>query len=278
VAPKHHFSILYSDIGKQFYARHGWRAMPSTHIDLPPVSPSAAAETRRRLDLPPVTDITAADMPALCATATEWITAELAARSAHDPAKTFVAVRPDAEHMEWHHAREEFQARVLFGTDPRVKGARDPDTGVALIWSRVFLQDDEHGVPKSRIDVLRTVAPPPSPTAAPVVADGEPGAVLPGGVPETPDMTRSLAALILRAQREAHDWSLPAGVQMWDPQPATLAAARFLGAGGADAAIELVHRDVEHIASLRLGGHGSGHDGLGSPDAEWLACERYAWY
>ncbi|KAL2267222.1 hypothetical protein VTJ83DRAFT_4499 [Remersonia thermophila] len=32
------FSVLYSDIGKHFYARHGWAAFPSTHVAFKPAS------------------------------------------------------------------------------------------------------------------------------------------------------------------------------------------------------------------------------------------------
>ncbi len=56
------FSILYSDIGQKFYARHHWKPMPSTHVSLLPIDQKVYDETRLLLKLPDVKDLKANDL------------------------------------------------------------------------------------------------------------------------------------------------------------------------------------------------------------------------
>ena len=43
------FSVLWSDIGKEFYAARGWQPFPSSHVALPVKASVAAKETREQL-------------------------------------------------------------------------------------------------------------------------------------------------------------------------------------------------------------------------------------
>ena len=56
------FSILYSDIGQKFYARHHWKPMPSTHMTLLPINQTGYDETRLLLKLPDIKDLEPNDL------------------------------------------------------------------------------------------------------------------------------------------------------------------------------------------------------------------------
>lgn len=127
------FSILYSDIGKSFYASHGWHPFPSTHISFPSTSASDSGESSAG-----VKQLCSADLPDLCKFDVQMIEKQL--RNAKD-GKTHVALVPDSEAMGWHHAREEFICpRVFNGKVPTIKGAITgaPGHRIWAIWTRNF--------------------------------------------------------------------------------------------------------------------------------------------
>lgn len=241
-----HFSILYSDIGQQFYAKHGWKPMTSNHITLRPIDQAAYDHARQRLDLPRVEDLRSVDLEPICQAAITQVESELLTKSSMDATKRpYVAVCPDYKHMGWHFAREDFFASALYGPYPEIKGTVDRKTGCALIWSKVFRDDPE----QSGLDMLKTIIPAHHDTAT----------------DNTADLEKSIAALLLRAQLEAKTWDMQAGVEVWNPEKITLRAAKML-ANEED--VEVVTRKDEHICSLRWEGEG---------EVEWLANEKYAW-
>jgi GNAT superfamily N-acetyltransferase len=245
-ASRGHFSVLYSDIGQQFYAKNGWKPMSSTHITLRPIDQAAYDHACQRLDLPPVEDLRSMDLGAICQTAISQIESELITKSSMDATKrSYVAVRPDYKHMDWHFAREDFFASALYSSYPEVKGTIDRKTGCALIWSRVFQESPE----QSGLAMLKTIIPAHYDTAT----------------ENTADLEKSIAALLLRAQLEATASNMRAGVEVWNPEKVILRAAKVL-ANEED--VEVVTRKDEHICSLRW--EGEGH-------VEWLANEKYAW-
>ena len=240
--PRGYFSVLYSDIGSEFYARHGWKPMNSTHITLQPIDQVAYDDTRNQLGLPSVENLTTSELEPICKTAIRQVKGELIAKSSKDTDKRpYVAICPDYVHMTWHFAREEFQARTLYNSHPNIKGAIDRITGCALIWCRVFRDKPE----QNGIDILKTI--------------------IPNTEERTPDLDKSLAALLLRAQLEAELWKMQAGVEVWSPEPLTLRAAKIL-ANQED--VEVITRKDEHICSLRWEGEGQ---------VEWLSSEKYVW-
>jgi hypothetical protein len=81
----------------------------------------------------------------------------------------------------------------------------------------------------------------------------------------TPDLDKSIAALLMRAQLEAKKWDMQAGVEVWNPERITLRAAKML-ANEED--VKVITREDEHICSLRWEGEG---------EVEWLSSEKYAW-
>ncbi len=235
------FSMLWSDIGQSFYAAHGWKAINSTHISLPVVSRQNSLQPQDQSDCSGVQNLTAQNLrDGICPKAISILEAKLRLHSEHRPDVPHIAIRPDYDHMEWHHAREDFQAKVLFDKEPRIKGAKDPTTGCALIWCRVW------GVtsPGSKLQILHTVIP--------TDAKG--------------DITGSIAALLLRAQVEAETWDMQGGVELWSPAPDVIKAAQSLA--GIEK-LQITIREKESICSLRWAG--------GDEEVEWAANERYCW-
>lgn len=236
------FSMLWSDIGSSFYAKHGWKAMRSTHLTLPAVSRQSSFQLHNCLSSICVQDLSAEHLQKrVCSKAIEILEAKLRAQSEETPDIRYIAVRPDFDHMAWHHAREDFQAKILYNKDPNVKGAEDPATGCALIWARVFGATPQ----KNKLHILHAVVP----------------------TDVTGDNTRSFAALLLRAQLEATMWGMDGGVEIWSPVAHIIEAAQYLAG---DEKVQMAVRDKESVCSLRwIGGQ--------DEKVEWVAKEKYAW-
>lgn len=237
------FSVLYSDIGQKFYSRLGWKVFPSTHIQL--AAMTSEDYDRAKKSLPEVQDLHADDLSSI--PAAKYVEQDLLNLSKQKPNTAFVAIKPDAQHFAWHHAREEFVSKALGKHRPDVKGAVDRATGVALIWTRVYAADPRQW----QLHVLHTVVPP--------------------EVQSTAQGMKSLAALLLRAQAEAHIADMTAGVEVWDPSDLILAAAQDLRTDKHDK-IEVINRDQEHICSLRWINSNSVSD-----DVVWAYNQKYAW-
>ena len=237
------FTILYSDIGQNFYARFGWNAFPSTHIHLGSMETETYCMASQ--DLPAVQDLSSADLKNI--QATQFVQQELLASSKSRPGVSFVAIAPDMDHFAWHHAREEFVSKALGRATPKVKGAIHSETGIALVWSRTFAADSKDWT----LHILHIVIPP--------------------GTTGSQERQRILAALLLRAQHEAYRSELPAGVEVWDPSEEIVGAAQSLQEEKGDK-IETIRRDQDHVCSLRwTGPEPTGHEVV------WQFNQKYAW-
>ena len=179
-------------------------------------------------------------------------------------AETRVALVPDVNTMQWHHAREEFAGMEILGRSPDVKGALvDVEDGkrVWAIWTRTFGSEGKGNV----LHILR------------MVIEGEDDF---GGETEDQNETvssdtsehaqssiRAAAAILRAAQREAAEWGM-ATVEVWNPSHIIVAGARAILPD-----TKIVERDSESITSLMWYGSGTGT----SDEVEWLGNEKYAW-
>ena len=179
-------------------------------------------------------------------------------------AKTRVALIPDADTMQWHHAREEFAAEHMFGRTPEVKGARAGLEGKSAfcIWTRtygsvasgnvlhilrLFIEEENEFTQVKTVDEVNA--------AQSKDGDGAREAVL------------ATAAVLQAAQLEAAKWDMH-HVEVWNPTPiAVLAAKELLPA------VEIVHREEESITSLMWYGN---ENGVGD-EVEWVGNEKYGW-
>lgn len=242
------FSVLYSDIGKKFYAARGWKAFPSAHIAL-------NASTKAPSDLPTASPLKAADLPQLCEADSQLLHGRLGKTS-----KPSVALVPDVHTLNWHHAREEFIADELYSRTADIKGAivgTEPGRRAWCIWARVWTNPNEEAA--NTLHILRLVA------EDEAFSDFEPAS---GEVPSDANsaaVVGQVAALLAAAQAEAEKWHME-HVEVWNPANVTLAAARML-----DASSEVVHRESASIASLRWYGEGDG------TNLSWVCNEKYGW-
>lgn len=248
------FTILYSDIGKKFYAKNGWKPFPSSHIALSPLK--TTSDTSSSENTPSSSPLHPEDLPALCSLDQTLLRQKI---SHHNPS-TRVALIPDIETIQWHHAREEFAAKEVFNKTPHVKGAisEGPKGERAwCIWTHTFGSKPE----STTLHILRLV----------IEAEQDIGrqvsksASTNGADAKSTGAVRAVAAVLLAAQREAEVWGMH-HVELWNPSPVTVVAAREVLPGA-----EIVDRDEESIASLRWSGEGSGEE------VDWVGNEKYGW-
>lgn len=244
-------SVLYSDIGKKFYAARGWQAFHSAHVAL------SSRETAGRDGLPEVRLLKAEDLPELCRIDEQLLRTRLEKQKGGKPA---VALLPDSATIKWHHAREDFVANELFGNAPEIKGAVAGREGerVWCYWTRVFTNPAKE---PAVLHVLRLVI------DDPTFSDFAPASASHAQLQklsETPT-AKAIAAVLTEAQKQAAEWKMTAAL-MWNPTAMTLAAARLLEEG-----VEVEHREDESIASLLWYGQGAWQD------VDWVCNEKYGW-
>ncbi|PYH43977.1 uncharacterized protein BP01DRAFT_358149 [Aspergillus saccharolyticus JOP 1030-1] len=242
------FSILYSDIGKNFYAQFGWKPFLSSHFALPPVAEEHNVSNGVEATMPQVKTLTAEDVRTRVCNkqilAKERESLRLASMKTPTPK---IAIAPDYNHLRWHWAREEFFVKSLFpGREaPTAKGAGDDAAGVHCAWNRNFGSVPE----ENTLYILRWVYEEPT------------------SPEETKQTIQAMAAILRRAQREAHEWDMST-VEFWNPTPLLQQAVAMV-----DPNVELVHRQKDSIASLRWNGAESGF----GETVEWCLNEKYAW-
>ncbi|EAW14448.1 uncharacterized protein ACLA_074860 [Aspergillus clavatus NRRL 1] len=243
-----YFSVLFSDIGKNFYAQFGWKPFPSSHISLPPISKEQYDQSPGA-NLPKARTFGADDVRD-CMCSDEVLQKEresLRAASNENPGVNKVAILPDFDHFTWHWAREEFYVEKLHAdrAPPQIKGAGEDQARVYCAWTRNFGETPQDNT----LYILRWVYDEPTTPE------------------ETEALAKAMAAILRRAQLEAHEWDM-AKVDFWNPTPLLQKAVGLL-----DSPAELIHREKSSIASLRWTGATLG---LGD-EVEWVWNEKYAW-
>ncbi|KAJ5200465.1 Acyl-CoA N-acyltransferase [Penicillium cf. griseofulvum] len=234
------FTVLFSDIGKKFYAQFGWRPFSSSHMSLP--------STTGGPEKPVTRDLFAKDVQkCLCSEAVLDKLREQMLVASQKTSGAKIAILPNFDHFVWHWAREEFYAENLLPerSPPVVKGAGDDNARVYCAWNRNFGEKPEDNV----LYILRWVYDDPTTLA------------------EEHTTVQAMAAILRRAQKEAHEWNM-SKVEFWNPTPLLQKAVALV-----DPEAELVHREKESIASLRWTGE---EQGL-SKDVEWWLNEKYTW-
>ena len=236
------FSILYSDIGKTYYARHGWAPFSSTHMEFPPNPQASSIEMANSAKA--LTDV---ELPPLCALDEHYIRHEL---SNIKDNRVYVALIPDYETMVWHHMRENFMTKKLFRRSPTVKGAIAGDSGsrVWAVWTRMYTGPLDKADSENTLHILRLV-------------------IENDSVTETAANAEKFKSILKIAQREAKEWHL-GHVELWNPTPYVKILVQYLGVDHAE-----VEREQDSIASLRWYGLGNG----GIENIEWVGNEKHGW-
>lgn len=240
------FSVLFSDIGKNFYAQFGWKPFSSSHISLRPITREEYSQDVNKL--PVSRALFAEDVrSSMCNDEVLQKQRELLRLASEKTPGAKVAITPDFDHFVWHWAREEFYADKLYPhrDPPVIKGAGEDASKVYCVWNRNFGETPKDNT----LFILRWVYDEPlSPSESQATAE-------------------AMAAVLRRAQLEAHEWNM-AAVEFWNPTPLMQKAVAML-----DPNIDVTHREKSSIASLRWTG---AEQGLGE-DVEWFWNEKYTW-
>jgi hypothetical protein len=237
------FSILYSDIGKKYYAKHGWLPFPSTHISFPPSPASATINGHTNGTQAEPAILKDADIEALCTLDEQYIRRELV--GAKD-GKTHVALIPDYATMQWHILREDFMTSRIFSKSPTTRGAiaGSPGNRVWAIWTRSFYGPVDKVESGNTLHILRLV-----------IEDEN----------DVQGNVEKLRGIVKIAQKEAAEWKL-VGVEIWNPTPVVKDIVSQLGLEHSE-----VEREEESIPSLMWYGEGSGDDVV------WAGNEKFGW-
>ncbi|CZR64577.1 uncharacterized protein PAC_14475 [Phialocephala subalpina] len=235
------FSILYSDIGPKYYAKFGWEVHPSSHIALPPISSKSSSSSSSSNSGTP---LTYADIPSLCKLDEHLLRKRLAETK---DGKTHVAILPTNDQMQWHHMREDFVTKKIFGKSPTIKGAIAGPEGkrVWAIWTRAFYGPlkPESG---NTFHILR------------LVLEDE---------TDNEQNAESLKSILDIAQEEAKEWQLNE-VEMWNPSEVVRSLVRRT-----ELEHKVEHREEESIPSLMW----YGDEETKAGDIWWVANEKYGW-
>ncbi|OJJ66873.1 hypothetical protein ASPBRDRAFT_136811 [Aspergillus brasiliensis CBS 101740] len=242
------FTILFSDIGKDFYAQFGWQPFTSCHFALSPISEEIYASANAQANFPKTRILAPEDVhDTICSEEVLQKERELLRAASQKSSVPRIAIAPNFEHFEWHWAREEFYAERMHPDRelPRAKGAGEDSAGVYCAWNRNFGETPE----ENTLYILRWVYDEPT-------------------SPEQGEkIIKAMAAVLRRAQLEAHRWNM-ATVEFWNPTPLLKKAVASL-----DPQAKIVHREKSSIACLRWTG---AEHGLGA-NVEWHLNEKYAW-
>ncbi|KAK0636484.1 hypothetical protein B0T17DRAFT_482579 [Bombardia bombarda] len=253
LGPQSLFSVLYSDIGKTFYARSGWAPFESSHVAFPAVPGAASGlEPQNGYRGARARAVGYHELAELCSADEELLRAGLLARRAKGGkggGKTCVALLPSLDQLLWHLMREDFMTKHIFGRTPAVKGAVYGDEVGRRVWA-VWTRGYYGGLDKvegNTLFILRFV----------VEGVGDEKAYLREGV----------RAIVQIAQAEAAEWRSQ-DVQMWNPDERVRG---LIEASGLK--YEYVERDKESITSLMWYGEGEGS----TEELDWVANEKYGW-
>ena len=226
-------------MNQKFYAQRGWKVFRSSHITLPPGDRENASGS----GLPSSKPLYADDISSLCEIDETQLRVALTKFPSVGP-NVQVAVIPDIETMQWHHAREEFVAKEITGRTPDIKGAivmMENGKRVWAIWTRVFGNEKNGYI----LYILRLVI-----EGGNASSEGDDKHVT------------AVAAVLHAAQTEAAKWGMQS-VEVWNPSDAIVAAAKKLLPSS-----KVVDRETESITSLMW---------YGNEAVDWVANDKYGW-
>ncbi|KAI1478358.1 hypothetical protein F4774DRAFT_165363 [Daldinia eschscholtzii] len=261
-------SALWSDIGKTYYAKKGWAAFPSLHVEFPSTSAKQSGEEAEATSEKgkKITPITYDNLEPLCQRDEQLLKDKLT-RTARETRRTSVAFAPDHDTLRWHLYRDDFISSILFKTTspqetnsnssvaPFIRGAIAGPEGrrVWAVWSRNY---GGNGAPADNIDknklyILRLVI--------------EPEASEETNESPAEDIREAFTAVMQVALKEASRWHL-GQVNLWNPSPTVK---KLIDRSGLRH--RWVERDEDSIPSMMWYGDENVRN------VEWVANEKYCW-
>jgi hypothetical protein len=194
-------------------------------------------------------------LPALCKIDGEELTKALGEKT--DPHKIYVAMLPDVQVFQWHHAREENQAKDITGKESKIKGAivgdKEGERGW-VIWLREWWEEDDKLM--GMVFILRLVI---------EGGDASHGA------------EAKIASLLNATTQDAASWKLEESA-IWNPTPEVIAAANKYFP---KANVEFVHQRKDDDSLCCFAWYGSAFGGdykdVDVKNVEWVANEKWCW-
>lgn len=234
------FSILYSDIGPNFYGKDGWHAIGNTHLEF----------NVTKQDFEPsahVKEITDDMLPELVALDEKLVRAEVAKPNGNRPR---VALLPDMDTYEWHFRREDYIQEHFHSRKPTVRGAvyTCSKGRVWALWQRVRYGGSDGYPVTNMLHFLRL-------------------AVEDEGISDE-ELGEALRGIFAAANREAGIWECTT-VDTWSPSERiqNVVKDRLPGLSA-----KMVTRKDHNLASLRWFGEGGD-----AKEVDWVVNEKYAW-
>lgn len=239
------FSVLYSDIGKEFYAKNGWAAFESTHLCFKP-APAGAPDTPASRAKP----LGYHDLAMLCHLDEKLLRGKMLQRArglSPGGQQVCAALLPDLDQFLWHLMREDFMTKHIFHKTPTVRGASYGEAGrrIWAVWTRGYYGGLEK-IEGNTFHILRVVVEDEEACPEEYVAEG-------------------FRNIIQLAQAEAAEWR-SFDIQMWNPSQLLRNAADKSGLE-----YTLVDREKDSIASLMWYGAEP------TETVDWVANEKFAW-
>lgn len=246
-------TILYSDIGKLFYAKLGWTPNANNwHLRLA----SAKMEWPAQAE-----EIAKEDLGELCRKDEDMIRAAI--KQPDGSGNRRVTILADLDHMLWHISKEEFACQHIFGKTPGTKGAIAgiPGQQVWAIWTHRYYGNPQE-TDSNVLYILRLVM------EGDETANKVSGTYDAESLPTVPEETEvSLYAVLQAAQSEAAKWELD-HVKLWEPSPLVQS---LIAQQGLD--YVRCEREEDSVASVMWYDDG----GQESKDLVWINNEYYAW-
>ncbi|KAH6853204.1 hypothetical protein B0I37DRAFT_1966 [Chaetomium sp. MPI-CAGE-AT-0009] len=226
---------LYSDIGRVYYTRLGWKDFRSPQVllafadALPVPYPDGAVL------------LTAADVAPLCERDVEVVRERFRRLAESGDGKIHVTFLPTAEQMAWHFTRDAYVCKTLCGREVVHRGAKTEDGASWIYW--------DHDLRDKKLKVLRIVT-----------REGD------GPEKQREDVKK----LLLAALAEAREWALPR-VLVWDPNTEVAETATGIWRElGPKLQVTFEEREDGSIPSLRWKG-GKGLEGVVWESNEYYA-------
>ncbi|KAG8669051.1 hypothetical protein FPOAC2_08363 [Fusarium poae] len=233
------FSVLWSDVGPDFYGALGWKAFRSTYLEFPVKDTLPPAD-------PAVKPLTLDDVLELAARDEEIVREKVASSTSAVSA----AVIPDADAIGWHMNRVDFMCNRIFSRKPAIRGAlytppEAPNSRIWASWTCSFYGGRDQPA-KNIVRILRLT------NEDENISDDT--------------LAKGIEAIAGLAQKEAKEW-LCSKVELWNPEERVKRATESIQSLGA----KYVVRDSEHLSSMNWFGKDP------NQEVEWIANERFAW-
>jgi len=246
-------TILYSDIGKSYYANLGWRPDPTnSHIEFPAKASKMQCTSKIFVD----------DLDELCERDEARVRKRMAIATSEDIQKCMTII-PDLDHMLWQMSKVEFAANCLFDRIPHTKGAiiGKPGRQLWALWTHRYYDHPQSEAPANILYKLRLVIESDMTTSRPPSDAGK------IDIEQYSEQLGNLRMVLKAAQAEAMEWKL-GRVRLWDATPLVR---KLIAESGID--YLGVEREEERIASGRWYQDG----GEASEPPMWINNEPYAW-